>query len=345
MPDVLTNILESGGWFSTILDFVIVYYLIYVTLLLIRGTRTVSMAIGLLVIVVLYLLSQSLRLATTYMLLDQFMEVAVIFGLIIFQDDIRRALVRMGRFAWFLKAKESQVVEEVVRAATSLAGKQLGAIIVFERDASLSDFIEKGTELDATVSRELLYTIFIPRMENPLHDGAVIIKNLRIREAGALLPLSGNPKLGKVFGTRHRAALGITEETDAVSIVVSEERGTMSLCFDGRMSKNLDGDSLRRALYGLFSEEKNRERRKAAEERKSRTTKPPTPLPALEVTGEVDPLSPVEEVVPPETAEREFREGQSSEEASPGTNSSEKDRQKSRTSDASKDEPVVRGNE
>jgi hypothetical protein len=109
----------------------------------------------------------------------------------------------------------------------------------------------------------------------------VIIKNLRIREAGALLPLSGNPKLGKSFGTRHRAALGITEETDAVSIVVSEERGTMSLCFDGRMSKNLDADSLRKALYGLFSEEKNRERRKAAEERKSRATKPPiAPAPA-----------------------------------------------------------------
>ncbi len=278
MHDMLTNIWDSGGWFSTILDFIIVYYLIYVPLLLIRGTRTVSMAIGLLLVVVLYLVSQSLRLTTTYMILDKFMEIAVIFALIIFQDDIRRALARMGRFAWFLKAKESQVVEEVVRAASSLAGRQLGAIIVFERDASLNEFIEKGTELDATVTKELLYTIFIPKLENPLHDGAVIIKNLRIREAGALLPLSGNPKLGKAYGTRHRAALGITEETDAVSIVVSEERGTMSLCFDGRMSKNLDADSLRKALYGLFSEEKNRERRKAAEERKTRSTTPPPPI-------------------------------------------------------------------
>ena len=272
MSDMITNMWDSGGWFSTIFDFIIVFYLIYITLLLIRGTRTVPMALGLLVFVVLYLLSQKFKLATTYMLLDQFMEVAVIFALIIFQDDIRRALVRMGRFAWFLKAKESQVVEEVVRAATSLAGKSLGAIIVFERDASLDEFIEKGTVLDASVSKELLYTIFIPRMENPLHDGAVIIKNLRIREAGALLPLSGNPKLDKNLGTRHRAALGITEETDAVAVVVSEERGTMSLCFDGRMSKNLDGDSMRKALYGLFSEEKNRERRRAAEERKSAVT-------------------------------------------------------------------------
>ena len=300
MSDILSNLWDSGGWFSTILDFIIVFYLIYVTLLLIRGTRTVPMAIGLLVIVVMYLLSQKLRLATTYMLLDQFMEVAVIFGLIIFQDDIRRALVRMGRFASVVKAEQSQVVEEVVRAASNLAQKSLGAIIVFERDASLDEFINKGTELDAAVSKELLYAIFIPKMENPLHDGAVIIRNLRIKEAGSLLPLSGNMHLGKSFGTRHRAALGITEETDAVSVVVSEERGTMSLCFEGRMSKNLDSDSLRKALYGLFSEEKKRARKKAAEERKtasaplpktrrSDSTIPP-PAPASEGVARVSPV-------------------------------------------------------
>jgi uncharacterized protein (TIGR00159 family) len=242
------------------------------------------MALGLLLIVVLYLGSRYFRLATTYMLLDQFMEVAVIFGLIIFQDDIRRALVRMGRFAWFTKAQESQVVEEVIRAAGTMAGKRIGAIIVFEREASLSDFIEQGTILDAAVSRELLYTIFVPRMENPLHDGAVIIKNFRLREAGALLPLSTNAQIERTLGTRHRAALGITEETDAVSVVVSEERGTISLCFAGRMSKNLDVKSLRKALYGLFSKERIRERRKAAEERKTKglakrpsSTVPPSP--------------------------------------------------------------------
>jgi uncharacterized protein (TIGR00159 family) len=268
MSEILSNLWAGGGWASTILDFIIVFYLIYITLLLIRGTRTVPMAIGLLVIVVLYLVSQKLRLATTYMLLDQFMEVAVIFALIIFQDDIRRALVRMGRFAWLLKAKQSQVVEEAARAAANLAQRSLGAIIVFERDAGLDEFIDKGVALDAAVSKELLYTIFIPKMENPLHDGAVIIKNLRIKEAGAVLPLSGNMHLAKSYGTRHRAALGITEETDAVAIVVSEERGTISLCFEGRISKNLDAETLRKALYGLFSEEKKRERKKAAEERK-----------------------------------------------------------------------------
>lgn len=265
-----TFLQSSGGPFTAILDLIIVFYIVYVMLLLIRGTRTVPMALGLLFIVVLYLVSKYFRLATTYMLLDQFMEVAVIFALIIFQDDIRRALIRVGRFAWFTKAEESHVVEEVVRAAANLAAKRIGAIIVFERNASLDEFIEEGTKLDAEVTKELLYAVFIPRMENPLHDGAVIIKNYRLREAGALLPLSGNPRVDKSLGTRHRAALGITEETDAVSVVVSEERGAISLCFGGKMSKNLDVASLRKALHGLFSKEKMREQRKAAEERKKR---------------------------------------------------------------------------
>ncbi|MCP4605526.1 MAG: TIGR00159 family protein [Proteobacteria bacterium] len=275
MPDFMSNLWNSpGGTVTAILDFVIVFYLVYITLLLIRGTRTVWMALGLLLIVVLYLLSRYFGLATTYMLLDQFMEVAIIFALIIFQDDIRRALVRMGRFAWFsraqAKAQESHVVEEVVRSAVTLASKRIGAIMVFERDASLNEFTERGTNVDAEVTKELLYTFFIPRMENPLHDGAVIIKNYRVSEAGAILPLSVNPRIDKSLGTRHRAALGITEETDAVSVVVSEERGTISLCFGGLISKNLDMGSLRKAMHSLFSEEKTRERRKAAQERKSR---------------------------------------------------------------------------
>ena len=269
MSDFLTNMWSEGGMLKALVDFTIVFYLIYVLLLLVRGTRTVPMALGLLLIVILYLVSGYAGLATTYMLLDQFMEVAVIFALIIFQDDIRRALVRMGRFAWFSKAQESQVLEDVVRTATNLASKRIGAIFVFEREASLAEFIDGGTKLDASVTRELLYTIFIPRMENPLHDGAVILKNFRISKAGVVLPLTANPHIDKSLGTRHRAALGITEETDAVSVVVSEERGTISLCFGGLMSKNLDMGSLRKALQGLFSKEKIRERQKAAEERKS----------------------------------------------------------------------------
>lgn len=268
MPEFLSNALENSGSLA-LLDLIIVFYLVYVLLLLVRGTRTVPMALGLLLLVILYLVSRYLSLATTYMLLDQLMDVAVIFALIIFQDDIRRALARMGRFAWFSKAQESQVFDEVVRTVSTLASKRIGALIVFERDASLNEFIDGGTVLDATVSRELIYTIFIPRMENPLHDGATIIKNYRLSQAGAVLPLSSNPQFDKSLGTRHRAALGITEETDAVSIVVSEERGTISLCFGGLISKNLEVKALRKALSGLFSKEKIRERRKAARERLS----------------------------------------------------------------------------
>ncbi|MDD5309676.1 MAG: diadenylate cyclase CdaA [Deltaproteobacteria bacterium] len=276
MADFFANILASGnGGFSAAVDLFIVFYIVYTLLLLIRGTRTVPMALGLFIIIVVHQLSRVFGLATTYELLNQFMDVVVIFALIIFQDDIRRALVRMGRFAWFSKAQETQVVEEVIRAATNLASRKIGAIVVFERDASLDEFIEEGTPIDAAVTKELIYSIFIPLLENPLHDGAIIIRNYRIAKAGALLPLSSKPGLDKNLGTRHRAAMGITEQTDAVSVVVSEERGTISLCFAGKISKNLDVASLRRALLNLFSKEKAREKRKAAIERKTATPAPP----------------------------------------------------------------------
>ncbi|MFO8071954.1 MAG: diadenylate cyclase CdaA [Polyangia bacterium] len=277
MPEFMSNLVDDAGaqgtlaWISAVFDLVIVFALVYITLLLIRGTRTVPMALGLLILFVVYLLSQVAGLTTTYLLLDQFMSVVVIFVLIIFQDDIRRALVRVGKFAWFSKARETQVVEEVIRAAGQLAKKRIGALIVFERDASLEEFIiEGGTRIDAAVTHELLHTIFVPASENPLHDGAAIIGNYRIRDAGVFLPLSANPRLDKVLGTRHRAALGITEETDAVSVVVSEERGTIALCFEGRMSRNLDQAALRKALLGLFSTAKTQLRREAAKERESK---------------------------------------------------------------------------
>jgi len=280
MPEPFGSLLEdSGNWFSAAVDLLIVYGLVYVTLLLVRGTRTVSMAIGLAVLVGLYLLSRATGLTTTFLLLDQLMSVVAIFVLIIFQDDIRRALVRVGKFAWFSKARETQIVEEVIRAAATLAGKRIGALIVFERHASLDDFkFESGTRLDANVTHELLHAIFVPSHENPLHDGAAIITNYQIREAGAFLPLSSNPRIDKALGTRHRAALGITEETDAVSVVVSEERGTISLCFEGRITRNLDQVALRKALLGLFSTAKSRKRREAAKEREIRRPSIPPPL-------------------------------------------------------------------
>src|SRR5690606_1327310 len=148
-------------------------------------------------------------------------------------------------------ARETAVIEEVVKAANALAAKRIGGLVVFERDADLGEFIEAGTPLDAQVTKELLSSIFIPSFENPMHDGAVIVRDGRVAQAGAFLPLSSGAH-DRSLGTRHRAALGITEETDAVVVVVSEERGAVSLCFNGNIVRNLDGESLRDALFGLF---------------------------------------------------------------------------------------------
>ncbi|MBN2341330.1 MAG: diadenylate cyclase CdaA [Deltaproteobacteria bacterium] len=259
MGDFFQNIVEDTGeiWVSLI-DLIIVYYLVYISLRLVRGTRTVPMAVGLLLLVLLYTFSRQLGFATTYMLLDQFMSVVVIFTLIIFQDDIRRALVRFGKFAWFSKAKETAIIEEVAKAAVMMTKKKIGALIVFEREARLDEFIlEPGVRLDSNITKELLYTIFIPMMENPLHDGAAIIRNFQIREAGSFLPLSTNTHLEKNLGTRHRAGLGITEQTDAVAVVVSEERGTISVCHSGKIVTDLDATGLRKELLALFTSDKN----------------------------------------------------------------------------------------
>lgn len=244
---------------AQLLDIFIVYYIIYRLLLIIKGTRTVPMAIGFMLIFVAYYVSRVLGLLTLYTLLQAFVSVIVIFFLIVFQDDIRRALIRVGRFADFGKAQQTQVIEEIIQAAINLAEKRLGGLIVIEREGRLDEFIEPGTTIDSNVNRELLYSIFIPSYENPLHDGAVIIRNFRIYQAGAFLPLSTNPKIDKTFGTRHRASIGITEQTDAVAVVVSEERGSISVCFTGHIAANLDINTFRKTLLALVSKKRKKE--------------------------------------------------------------------------------------
>ncbi|MBN2714497.1 MAG: diadenylate cyclase CdaA [Deltaproteobacteria bacterium] len=288
MGEFFQNIREDTGeiWVAVI-DLIIVYYLVYISLRLVRGTRTVPMAVGLLLLVLLYTFSRQLGFATTYMLLDQFMSVVVIFTLIIFQDDIRRALVRFGKFAWFSKARETAIIEEVAKAATMMTSKKIGALIVFEREARLDEFIlEPGIRLDSNVTKELLYTIFIPMMENPLHDGAAVIRNFQIREAGSFLPLSTNPEIEKNLGTRHRAALGITEQTDAIAVVVSEERGTISVCHSGRILTDLTAKDLREELLALFTTDKKDEEGET-EERDSRDNTNPTLAGKRDTTGPV----------------------------------------------------------
>jgi diadenylate cyclase len=260
-----------------LLDIALVACALYYALLLIKGTRAMQMGVGLALVFVVYQISKRLGLVTLYAMLDSLLTSLVLIIVVVFQHDIRRALMRFGRRPLFTPARtalETQVIEEVVRAASSLAQKRIGGLIVFERDALLDEFIEQGTVLEAAVSKELLYSIFIPSYENPMHDGAVIIREGRVHQAGAFLPLSASTKLDKTLGTRHRAAIGVSEETDAAVVVVSEERGSVSLCFNGNVVRDLDGPSLRTALLGLLTKQP-RKRASRAHGEPSRSN-PPT---------------------------------------------------------------------
>jgi uncharacterized protein (TIGR00159 family) len=225
------------------------------------------MGMGLGLIFVAYELARRIGLLTLYSILDGLLASMVLIVVVIFQGDIRRALMRFGGRAWWMpgsSAKATSAIEEVVKAATMLAQKRIGGLMVFERDAMLDEFIQRGTLLDSVASKELLYGLFIPSFENPLHDGAVVIRDGRVWQAGAFLPLTSNPDIDQTLGSRHRAALGISEETDAVVLVVSEERGAISLVFNGNMVRDVDASSLRDALPGLLFRRVRRKKRKGA---------------------------------------------------------------------------------
>lgn len=244
-----------SAFLRDMIDLGIVAYAIYRLLLLLRGTRAMQASVGMALVVGVYVVAQRAGLTATYTLLDRALASFFLVVVVLFQADIRRALMRVGTRPWFVrfrKQEEATALEEVITACGQLAQKRIGALVVFERDAALDDFVQQGTVIDAEVSSELLYTMFLPAYESPLHDGAVVIRNARVWKAGAFLPLSANPALDRSLGTRHRSAIGITEETDAVVVIVSEERGQISLCFNGNLVRGLDGPSLRHALYGLF---------------------------------------------------------------------------------------------
>ncbi len=241
-------------------DVVIIFYILFRALKLVRGTRAAQAMTGLALITGLYFLAKRLDLVAVSWLFENLINYFIIFFVVLFQQDIRRALMQVGQNLFMRRQyEETYVIEEIVQAAGELARQKIGALIVLERDADLSDHLgEVGQDLDAKVTKELLVTLFVPEPANHLHDGAVIIRNLRIAQAGAVLPLSGNSKLDKELGTRHRAAVGVTEETDAVVVVVSEERGTISVCFSGNIIRDLDALNVRKALLGLFQKKKNK---------------------------------------------------------------------------------------
>ncbi len=248
--------LTLGSVATTAVDILLVYYLIYRLLMTIRGTRAAQMVVGIVLIGAAFFIAGRLELSTISWVLDNFISYFIILIIVVFQADIRRALGRIGQniLPFGKKQENAQAIDEIVAACVQLARARIGALIVFERDASLEEFVDDATRLDATLSRQLLVSLFVPAKDNELHDGAVVIgKSHKIDLARALLPLSRATDLGPEFGTRHRAALGITEDTDAVSVVVSEERGEISLCFKGSIARDLEAVTLRRALVGLFA--------------------------------------------------------------------------------------------
>lgn len=227
-------------------DILIVAIIIYNLLLLIRGTRAVQMILGLLAILIVYWAAVLLKLPTLSGILKESLFYLPLAVIVLFSAEIRRALQQFGRnplLMIFSGSHPDTVVTEVVLAATSLSAKRYGALIVIERRDGLKTYIENGVKLDATVSYEILVNIFTPG--TPLHDGAAIVSHNRIASASSFLPLTQRTGLPKELGTRHRAAIGLAEETDAVVIVVSEERGTISAAHDGRLTDGLDAKSLR----------------------------------------------------------------------------------------------------
>ena len=239
-----------------LVDIALVTIAIYWLLLLIRGTRAIQILVGLIVLFAVFLASEIFQLVTVNALMETFLGSAVIIMVVLFQHDIRRALARVGRgFFPSVSAQEaSQILEDVVRAAQTLAQRTVGALIVLERDNHLDDQMETGTEVDATVSKELLISLFMPY--SPLHDGAAVIQSGRIAHAGCILPLTLREDLPEGVGTRHRAAVGITEETDALVIVVSEETGSISVVLGGEMVQGIDAPRLRVTLREILSGER-----------------------------------------------------------------------------------------
>jgi uncharacterized protein (TIGR00159 family) len=249
----MLELLKHFRWSLDLLDILLVAFIIYRILLLIKGTRTVQMLVGLAVLLVVYVASQVGGLFTLNWLLDNFLSSIILVIVVIFQNDIRRALMHMGRNPFFADQsfrEEDKAIDELVKGCTSLAGRRYGALVVIERETGINDFLEVGTELDAKLSADLLGAIFHP--QSPIHDGAIIIQRGRLTRAGCFLPLTQNPSVSPRLGTRHRAAIGLTELVDAVAIVVSEETGKVSVVVSGKMTRDLDSITLRKVLRRLL---------------------------------------------------------------------------------------------
>jgi len=230
-------------------DILAVSFIFYQILVWIRGTRALQIMMGLLILFAIFLLSAWLEFRALRTLLGTIFGNLFIILVILFHQDIRRALSKVGVNPFLSnlsRSRSGQLIEEIVKSAVSLANRKIGALIVVEKQADVLDFVEAGTLIDAVLDRDLISSLFMP--VSPLHDGALIIRKGRIYMAGCFLPLTLNPSVSKNVGTRHRAAVGLTEETDAICIVVSEETGSLSMAFNGKISHDLDGNQLRKLM-------------------------------------------------------------------------------------------------
>jgi len=254
-------LLQIRGILSTIglldiIDIAIVAFFLYKAYSVIKDTRAVPLLKGLVVLLLATLVSKWLGLNVIHWLLQKSMTVVLVALPIVFQPELRRALEQLGRGRLFRKSdflneQETEILfEEIAKAVTVLSKNKIGALLVMERETGLNDFIETGIKIDGQVSSEFLINIFIPN--TPLHDGAVIMRGNRVMAAGCLLPLTDDRSLNKELGTRHRAAIGITEQSDCVAIVVSEETGTISLAHGGQLVRYLDAETLKAKLRPLF---------------------------------------------------------------------------------------------
>ncbi|WP_293443333.1 diadenylate cyclase CdaA [Persephonella sp.] len=254
--DWLIGIIKSIR-INDVIDIILVSVIIYYLLKFIIGTRGWQILIGLFFLLFIWLAAKILHLTTIEWVFDNLWSIGIFILIVVFQPEIRRGLAKIGergllRYSLLSKKK---AIDEIIRAATFLAERKIGALIVFERSIDLENYTEGCVKLDADISLELLISIFIP--QTPLHDGAVIIKDQRIASARCFLPLTINPNIPKNIGTRHRAGIGISEETDAVALIVSEERGEISLALDGKLHRNLDPLTLRNMLIKVLEIEKS----------------------------------------------------------------------------------------
>ena len=253
MPETrdIIEFLQAMRW-QDWLDILLVAVIIYQVIRLIRGTRSMQMLLGLAIVVAAYVFSAQFELLTLNWILSNFLTYIILILVILFQADIRRALTQVAKLSFGRTSPERvSAIGEVVRSAFAMAERKLGALIVFEREVGLRHYIEVGTILDARVTEELLFSVF--NTSSPLHDGAVVIQNGRLAAAACFLPLSADEEISRLLGTRHRAAIGLTQETDSVVVVVSEERGVVSLVLEGDVTVILDRNELRQKLARLLS--------------------------------------------------------------------------------------------